>query len=380
MALRLTQVDLHPGNMVGAFASTKRGAARDTDAPNRGERVPFFHWRSRHVEPPSTWQISKFGLPSEANLVLTKGTLIAVRRKGCPVPAPSMRSRQQRRQLFRDGRRCVVPLVAVDRRLLQDETPTDPKKTYFLGTATLIEPFGHGVTAAHVLQVYFDYAKSLKNQRPEHEPALLLTVPFAPDAAPDVPVFQYAPIKRVTTGAAGLDVAAFTFVPPSDFDQTAVATMHVDPDPCHDGDEIFLCGYPFGETLKDEFGDQFWNPNFCSGIVSAALPYPEAPLERRYYFRLNTMANQGNSGGPVIDAESGRCVGILTHIFDPFRNRTPAGAPPRDTNGGNESPNAKSGADPRAAPDAEYEFTMATGIARATYAHWIPQVIKRLER
>ena len=79
-----------------------------------------------------------------------------------------------------------------------------------------------------------------------------------------------------------------------------------------DGDEVVVCGFPLGhELFIREAHPSLARPSFSSGIVSAALPYPNAPLRGRRYFRLNAIVHRGNSGSPVFDALSGEVVGVV---------------------------------------------------------------------
>lgn len=70
------------------------------------------------------------------------------------------------------------------------------------------------------------------------------------------------------------------------------------------GDDIALLGYPFGAKLTDDLS--MLNPSLFEGRISSSQIVQNT--ERLY---VDIQAKRGNSGGPVIDRNSGCVVGVL---------------------------------------------------------------------
>ena len=70
------------------------------------------------------------------------------------------------------------------------------------------------------------------------------------------------------------------------------------------GDDIVLAGYPFGAKLSDS-EDKLNHSIFEGKIASAQI---QRGYEKQF---VDMQAKRGNSGGPVIDRETGLVVGIL---------------------------------------------------------------------
>jgi S1-C subfamily serine protease len=109
----------------------------------------------------------------------------------------------------------------------------------------------------------------------------------------------------------GLDVAILHIASGPD---ASCSPILIAKQPCEEGDEVAVCGFPFGlELQRDQMGGIFINPSFSQGIVSSMLPGPGAPASMRSVFQLDAMINGGNSGGPVFDVRTGEVVGVVTH-------------------------------------------------------------------
>jgi S1-C subfamily serine protease len=133
-----------------------------------------------------------------------------------------------------------------------------------------------------------------------------------------------------------LDLAALKIVFPSPQEGARITIL----EPCtgayEDGDEIALCGYPFGNTLHREIynGALVINSSFSTGIVSAVFPFSGAPLPLRKQFQIDAMVNGGNSGGPVFDPETGAVLGVVVSttsvsVLAPQPGGDPGAAPIR---------------------------------------------------
>lgn len=104
------------------------------------------------------------------------------------------------------------------------------------------------------------------------------------------------------------------FIPQIELDDYPVLELG-DSDNVEEGEEIIVCGFPFGSILHKAMGSA--TSSFHDGIISAILPTHVAPSKLRSLFQLDVMALPGNSGGPVISKRSGKVIGVVQSYF-PF--------------------------------------------------------------
>ena len=69
--------------------------------------------------------------------------------------------------------------------------------------------------------------------------------------------------------------------------------------------KVIAVGYPFGKFVSDDL-------KFTSGIISAL----KGPDDSSTMFQLDAALNPGNSGGPVVDEETGTLVGVANMKLD----------------------------------------------------------------
>jgi S1-C subfamily serine protease len=88
------------------------------------------------------------------------------------------------------------------------------------------------------------------------------------------------------------------------------ASLAIDQSAPQAGHFILVSGFPLGS----------WTPAIQFGLLSATeTRYPDAPIARlpkdtSELLQISVSANHGNSGGPVIDLQSGRVVGVILSI------------------------------------------------------------------
>jgi S1-C subfamily serine protease len=88
------------------------------------------------------------------------------------------------------------------------------------------------------------------------------------------------------------------------------ASLAIDQRAPHAGRFILVSGFPLGS----------WTPAIQFGLLSATeTVYPDAPISRlpkdtSELLQISVNANHGNSGGPVIDLQSGLVVGVILSI------------------------------------------------------------------
>jgi len=86
----------------------------------------------------------------------------------------------------------------------------------------------------------------------------------------------------------------------------------------HEGEEIGIAGFPYGDILFRSLGSV--TPTFHFGRVSAVLPYYSASKEPESY-QLDISSNEGNSGGPVFRMSDGKVIGVLQGAFQPDKEK-----------------------------------------------------------
>ncbi len=69
------------------------------------------------------------------------------------------------------------------------------------------------------------------------------------------------------------------------------------------------CGYPFGAYLWRQTGSI--SSSFTKGALSTICPSPGIALEHLDSFHLDLTSFEGNSGGPVFCADTGKVFGVL---------------------------------------------------------------------
>ena len=102
----------------------------------------------------------------------------------------------------------------------------------------------------------------------------------------------------------------------------------------HEMMEIATCGFPLGEALHHQIGTL--TSSFTKGMISSIIPAQGVAREHVRGFQLDLTATNGNSGGPVFSAETGRVMGFV-RIFhcdrrsigsSPMRRRASSNWPP----------------------------------------------------
>ncbi len=76
-----------------------------------------------------------------------------------------------------------------------------------------------------------------------------------------------------------------------------------------EGDEVGICGFPLGMTLKWDGHLRQLTPIVQKGVVAAVLPW--SGIDNPYAFQLDISVNPGSSGSPVFRADNGEVIGIV---------------------------------------------------------------------
>jgi S1-C subfamily serine protease len=77
----------------------------------------------------------------------------------------------------------------------------------------------------------------------------------------------------------------------------------------HEMMDVATCGYPFGDYLWRQTGSI--SSSFTKGALSTICPVTGIALEHLDSFQLDLTSFEGNSGGPVFCANTGKVFGVL---------------------------------------------------------------------
>lgn len=77
----------------------------------------------------------------------------------------------------------------------------------------------------------------------------------------------------------------------------------------HEGEEVGICGFPFGMTLTRDAHLRQFTAIVQKGVVAAVLPWSGIP--NPHAFQLDMNINPGSSGSPLFRADNGDVVGVV---------------------------------------------------------------------
>lgn len=213
-----------------------------------------------------------------------------------PLHAAENPTERRLKQLSKDIEYAVMPIMDWG-----EHYPSPNEMPTVIGTAFLLNKEGYFVTAAHVLANHKD-----KNPR---------VVVITRQADDNGMGSSFEEIERDTQH----DLALCKMqTEPRSFDPAKLkpefrrpglrhpfATLHVSSSPVEAGEFIVIAGFPLGSyTATVQFG----------AIAATRTLSPSAgriPAGQRELLQVAVSGNQGNSGSPVIDFDSGRVIGVV---------------------------------------------------------------------
>lgn len=178
-------------------------------------------------------------------------------------------------------------------------------KLIVMGAGAIIDTGGIIVTARHVLDEVEKTADELKQCVPDAARQLVVMGQTKfDDPMLDFKAHAVTPDKIGRSEKMDLAILRIKDAPipltalPIDFDS----------DP-REGDDIATCGFPYG--FEFHFGKSLTSI-FLAGIISAVVPHPALPTDKRHHYLLQLPIHPGNSGGPVFDPITGAMIGIIS--------------------------------------------------------------------
>ena len=187
--------------------------------------------------------------------------------------------------LYEEGLLSRSECIKAKKKILGPSSKPDCKKTSTVkkeldiytsqGSAFFISNKGHLVTNYHVINKCDDNAK-IKYKTRDYNVRIV-----AKDRLLDLALIQSNEIKR------------------NDF-------LKLSNSPPEKLQKIIAVGYPFGKWVSDDL-------KFTSGIISSI----KGPDDDSTRIQIDASLNPGNSGGPIVDDETGELVGVAVAKLDP---------------------------------------------------------------
>lgn len=170
-------------------------------------------------------------------------------------------------------KRTAAKIYPETKQAAKKAKPKKKKPKGASGTAFFITDKGHLLTNNHVIEVCNENSKIVYNGK-------------------DIPA-------KILAKDALLDLALLKV------DLIRTKFIHLSDDPPKKLQRIIAAGYPLGKSLSDDL-------KFTSGIISSLKGLNDDST----LIQIDAALNKGNSGGPIIDEESGELVAIAVAGLD----------------------------------------------------------------
>jgi len=177
-------------------------------------------------------------------------------------------------------------------------SPT-PGQIAIIGSGFCISDGGKILTAAHVY-----------NQTPPEFQSKLLGMVMNKRESDGLEHYIWLPLKLIRKDDAN-DIALFEL---SDYKKTLLHPLELeDSEKVEAGNDVYFIGFPYAANLMSEgFGVTLV---VNRGIISNVKQDGVDPAHPKNWFIVDAINNPGNSGCPLIDAESNKVIGIMNVAF-----------------------------------------------------------------
>ncbi len=200
---------------------------------------------------------------------------------------------------------AALPIVATSNLL----DPNSPKLFVAIGTGFLIDREGHFITAAHVVDTKQVGGVNVTLN------AIVRQVDDSGMAQPFEVIEKDADHDLALCGVRNFKVFPWGKSPTSG--QVPQRTLHpfasleIATTPTHTGRFVLLSGFPLGSLTP---AVQFGMISATKVIYGMGTVPVGVPKDTHELLQVSVSGNHGNSGGPVIDVQTGQVVGVLLQL------------------------------------------------------------------
>jgi len=174
-----------------------------------------------------------------------------------------------------------------------------PDKITIIGSGFGVSDDGKILSAAH-----------LYNQLSPEQISNLKANAMIKQESNELEFYQWLPIKLISKNDKD-DLALFQI---EDYKKTLLRKLDFDDsDKIIVGDEVYFIGFPYAAQLMNEgFGVTLI---VNKGIISNTKRDGTDPARKRNWLIVDAISNPGNSGCPLINAETNKVIGVMTITF-----------------------------------------------------------------
>jgi S1-C subfamily serine protease len=221
-----------------------------------------------------------------------------------------MSERDQRRQAFARVRNAVVAVALQHPALARvPGVLSGPvaKQVAILGSGFLVDNRGYIATAGHVVRKLRENTKRFEGATPQ----ILIARTGVFDSVNQTYMHRTGAEKILSAqDFTGIDIGIIQIRPLALPAGDPFVPLTFSSDPCMEGDDIALCGFPDGIRLHDSV-----KASFASGIVSAIHPDPGIPPRQREEIQFDAPVLGGTSGGPLFTPNTGEVIGMVIRNY-----------------------------------------------------------------
>jgi len=175
----------------------------------------------------------------------------------------------------------------------------DPQRITIIGSGFAISDDGKILTAGHVY-----------NQLNEEQRRNLKANVMTEEIQDSAERYEWIPINLINKDDAN-DLAIFQL---ERYKNTLLKKIELgDSEKIEIGQEVYFIGFPYAaQLINDGFGLTLI---VNKGIISNIKRDGVDPEHKRNWLVVDAISNPGNSGCPLIDAETGKVIGVMTIAF-----------------------------------------------------------------
>jgi S1-C subfamily serine protease len=153
-------------------------------------------------------------------------------------------------------------------------------------------------------------AVHIYNQTPEEQRKILMANVMVGEIQDNVERYKWIPINLVDKDDKN-DIVIFQLADTAEIISKGLKLG--DSEKVQVGQEVYFIGFPYAaQLINDHFGLTLI---VNKGIISNIKRDGVDPEHKRNWLIVDAISNPGNSGCPLIDAETGKVIGVMTIAF-----------------------------------------------------------------